>query len=153
MSGIRRRATPVFIAGLSLAASLILSGCSVTAPGNGVYGAAATPSANATDDAAQGPAELPATFPSDFPLIERDLVVSYDLGTGWAVWVKSDHPGADFEAASNLLTAAGYVNDQSVTNDTGSFGSFSKGALQVQLTAGDDAQYGNTVAYTIYRTE
>jgi hypothetical protein len=153
MSTLRSRGRLGAVAGIALAASLALSGCLGTSPpGDGVY-SAPTETAGSGDEPAPSSTELPAGFPEDFPLIEGDIIVAYDLGTGWAVWIQSDDPTVDFETASGLLVSGGYTNEVSTTDASGSYGSFAKTPLQVQLTAGDDAQYGTAVAYTIYRTE
>jgi hypothetical protein len=134
---------------IGVAACLALTGCS----GGGPYVNYGEPTKTPLAEPAPSSTELPANFPADFPLIDRNVVIAYDLGTGWVVWLKSTNPAHDFVVASNALEAAGYTKSMSTTDDTGSHGTFAKDAVQVQLSAGRDAQYGKTLAYTIYRTE
>ncbi|TAL43227.1 MAG: hypothetical protein EPN91_06875 [Salinibacterium sp.] len=134
---------------IGIGASLVLTGCS----GSGPYVNYGEPTKSPLAEPAPSSTELPSNFPANFPLIDRDVVIAYDLGTGWVVWLKSSNPAHDFTSATDALEAAGFTKSMSITDSSGSHATFAKGPLQVQLSAGKDAQYGESVAYTIYRTE
>jgi hypothetical protein len=137
----------------ALVLATILTGCSapVSAPTESTPATGGTSTSPGTDVGV--PNTLPDNFPADFPLIDGEIIVGLDLGTGWSVWIASDDPEADFETASNELVAAGYTSESSTTSDTGSFAVFSKDEYSVQLSAGTDPTYGDAVSYTIYRTQ
>lgn len=149
----------VGLAGLALAASILLAGCSTPAPSGGTDGSNGRPDqpAPTTPDLPSGTGvtegALPPGFPADFPLVDGDVLVGLDLGTGWSVWIESADPAAGFTEAVALLTADGYTELSALTNENGSFGVYSKGTQQVQLSAGDDPTYGDAISYTIFSTE
>jgi hypothetical protein len=154
---IGRRASA--FAGAGLVASLLLAGCSTPAPGGGTDGSngqpgqtqPTTPAPPGNTGVTEG--ALPPGFPADFPLIEGDVLIGLDLGTGWSVWIASADPASGYAEAVALLTADGYAELSAITNENGSFGVYSKGAQQVQLSADDDQTYGPSVSYTIFSTE
>jgi hypothetical protein len=164
-----RRHEPLSIAmlaTLALAGSLTLGGCFLlpAADSGSVSTDEASSSAEDSGDSAteeEGSTssgdslDLPDGFPDIVPLVDGPVVVSEDLGTGWAVWVEVEDATAQFEEAGTLLEDAGFTEEDSFGNaEAGYYASFSRDIYQVQLTAADDMadDSGPVVAYTIYRT-
>jgi hypothetical protein len=126
---------------------LLLAGCSAPA--------AAPTSEPDTSTSVPGDVDLsqlqgvPATFPSDVPIIDGDVPVGVDLGTGWSIVVQVDDYAKAYVEASGKLTDAGFETIQDGTSGDGSFGAFQNDKYQVQVTATDTADYGPAVAYVV----
>lgn len=103
---------------------------------------------------AGGELAIPATFPTDeVPLIEGDVAVAQDLGTGWVVYIHRDDFLGGYEEAKDLLTGAGFAGDTVEQNDTGAFGQFTTEKYTVNLQAGDfaDVGAGLSVGYMVVK--
>jgi hypothetical protein len=140
------------VSAAAIAVSLVLVGCATEEPTPEESSAAsATPiESGAATSTPAAPLAVPKTFPAAVPLLDGEIVVSNDLGTGWVVWIGSDDAANDFAAASELLTAAGFENTVTNSETDNYFASFTSEAYQVQLTAGDDPTYGVSIGYTVY---
>ena len=140
------------VAAVAIAVSLALAGCASEPPApESTSAGTATPieSSSATSTPSES-LDLPKDFPKDIPLLDGDVVVSNDLGTGWVVWLHSIDAASDFAAASEVLTAAGFENTVTTADGDAFFAAFTNDAYQIQLTAGDDPTYGVSVGYTVY---
>lgn len=144
--------------GVALAASLVLSGCSLlpTAPstggGSGGSGGSGgtTSTEPGTDPGLGGYKGLPSTFPkADVPIIAGDIPVGIDLGTGWTVIVKVSDIAAAFTEASDKLKATGFTAQAESSSADASFGDYVTDKYEVQVTATDTADYGPSVTYLV----
>ena len=161
MSGARMRRNTAAVAGVVLAASLMLSGCSMlpSAPGSaggtggsGQSGSQSTASSSSTPDGGvvQGYGGMPASFPvSDVPIVDGAIPFGIDLGTGWTVIVKVGDVTAAFADAGTRLKAAGYTAQVEQSTAAGSFGDYVNDKYQVQVTAQDAPDYGPSVTYVV----
>jgi len=140
------------VAAAALAMTLALAGCATEEPApKSTSAGTATPIETGRATSTPAPSlDLPKNFPSDIPLLDGDVVVSNDLGTGWVVWIHSIDAPSDFAAASEVLTTAGFENTVTTAEGDNYFATFTSAKYQIQLTAGDDPTYGVSVGYTIY---
>ncbi len=167
MTTTRDPALIVLVAGLGLASSLLLGGCSLlpniselakdkgssserSTTGDGEEDTGSdSDGSDASDDQSGDPDSsdpgsgdslaLPDGMPDDIPIIDGTIVTSEDLGTGWAVWVSVADATDGFHAAEDQLTDAGFTEDVSLGNATdGWYASFSGDDYGLQLTAKDD---------------
>jgi hypothetical protein len=145
-------------AGVALAASLVLTGCSIfpspPSAGGGSGGAGGSGGTTSTDPGTDTSLDqykgLPSTFPKgDIPLISGDIPVGIDLGTGWTVIVKVNDTAAAFTEATGKLKAAGFTAQAEQTSDAGSFGDYITNKYEVQVTAQDTSDYGPSVTYLV----
>jgi hypothetical protein len=155
------RGAAAAVAGVMLAASMILSGCSLLPSssggtggtgGSGQSGSESGGSSSSAPDngAVQGYEGMPATFPvADVPIIDGDIPFGIDLGTGWTVIVKVSDVTAAFAEAGAKLKAAGYTAQVEQGSDAGSFGDYINDKYQVQVTAQDTPDYGPSVTYLV----
>ena len=136
----------------ALAVTLALAGCATEEPApKSTSAGTATPIESGPATSTPAPSlDLPKNFPSDIPLLDGEVVVSNDLGTGWVVWIHSIDAASDFAAASEVLTTAGFENTVTTAEGDSYFATFTSAKYQIQLTAGDDPTYGMSVGYTIY---
>jgi len=145
-------ANGTIVGAAAIAVSLALVGCATEEPEpSNSRATTATPIESGTATSTPSPSlDLPEGFPADVPLLDGDVVVSTDLGTGWVVWIHSIDAASDFAAASEVLTAAGFENTVTTAEGDSFFASFTNDKYQIQLTAGDDPTYGVSVGYTVY---
>lgn len=145
-------------AGVALAASLVLSGCSIfpTAPSNGggsggSGGSGGTTSTDpGTDTGTDQYQGVPTTFPKgDIPLISGDVPFGVDLGTGWTVIVKVSDFTASFTQATDKLKAAGFTSQVESSSADGSFGDYVNDKYEVQVTGSKSDQYGPNLTYLV----
>jgi hypothetical protein len=153
MRRVRVRGVPVAFAGVALAASLVLTGCSIfptpASTGGGTGGSGGTTSTDPGTDTglSQG---LPSTFPkADVPIVSGDIPVGIDLGTGWTVIVKVSDFGASFTEASGKLKEAGFTSQTESNSADGSFGDFINDKYEVQVTATKAPDYGPSLTYLV----
>lgn len=154
------RGVAVGFAGVALAASLLLTGCSIfpTAPGagggtggsGGSGGSGGTTSTSpGTDTGLEGYKGIPANFPKDVPVVSGDVAVGIDLGTGWSLIVKVSDSKAGWTEAGDKLKAAGFTAQLENSSDNGSFGDYANDKYEVQITGQDMPQYGPSVTYVV----
>ena len=163
------------VAALGLASCLALGGCALLpaalggktgTPTDGsargqstedAGGPSGAPDESAGEDAGPGVSlVLPANLPGDIPIIDGTIVVSEDLGTGWAIWVAVADATDGYHEAEQQLAGAGFTEDATMGNAAdGWYSSFSRADYGVQLTAKDDSgdAAGPIVAYTIYANQ
>lgn len=149
------------LAGLAIAASAILTGCSIapsgTATGGGTGGSGesgqtdggTTTTDPGTDTSLDDYQGAPATFPTDVPIIDGDIAFGIDLGTGWTVVIPVDDLAAGYADASGKLTAAGFTAQVDSTSPEGSIGVFTNDTYQINVTASATADYGDAVTYVV----
>jgi len=146
------------VAGVALAASLALTGCSIfpTAPtaGGGTGGTGGsggtTSTKPGTDVGLQQYQGLPTTFPKgDIPLVAGDIPVGIDLGTGWTVIVKVSDFTAAFTEATDKLKAAGFTSQVESSSADGSFGDYTNDKYEVQVTGAKSDDYGPSLTYLV----
>jgi hypothetical protein len=152
------------LAGLGLAVSLTLVGCSgspLSGGGTGGDGQSGSGSDSQTDEGGSSPGDIdlgdlqgvPETFPDDVPIVDGDVPIGVDLGTGWSVVVQVDDYAASYAEGSTLLTGAGFTALQESSDDSTAFGVFDSPDYQVQLTATDSADYGPSLTYVVVSKE
>lgn len=168
------------VAGLGLVSSMLLGGCAFlpgaavqnrvsptdSSPGDPSSSAQGTgdggDSADAPEESGDGDAgsddslARPANLPDDLPIIDGTVVVSEDLGTGWAIWIAVPDATDGYHEAEQQLAGAGFTEDATMGNAAdGWYSSFSRADYGVQLTAKDDSgdAAGPIVAYTIYANQ
>jgi hypothetical protein len=157
------------ILALGFVVVLLLSGCSPfgagTATGGGTGGTGQSGGSDPQDESTaqddpttESPGDvdlgelggLPETFPSDeIPIINGDVALGVDLGTGWSLLIRVDDTEAAFADASAKLTAAGFETVAEQSAPEGSFGVFENDKYQVQLTATDTPDGGPSVNYVV----
>jgi len=153
------RGIPVALAGLAVAASLMLSGCFAlpSLPGGGSDGSGVSggstgsQSDSAPDDVPEQFQGMPVTFPSNIPLIAGEVVFGIDVGTGWSVLVSVDDLEGDFVDATDRLKGAGYEVLLETIAPEGSFGAFENETYQIQVSSQDTPDYGLVVNYLVVR--
>lgn len=141
---------------VALVAALLVSGCAAGAPQPATTPAPTSTNGNSDatpEDSTGGVTDsVPTDFPiDDVPLIDGTIAFATTLDTGWSIWIASEDTAAGFTAAKALLDSAGYSNEGESTTRQGSFVSYHGTTYDVQVTAGEDPDYGSVVAYTVYR--
>ena len=139
------------IAGMGVVACLTLVGCAnpTSADSSGTAAADGTTSDSPGDVDLDGFHGVPASFPSDVPIVDGDVPMGIDLGTGWSVVVSVDDIAKSYAEASGKLSAAGFEVLQDGTTADGSFGVFENDKYQVQVTASNTIDYGPAVSYVV----
>jgi len=158
-----RHGVSLGLAGVAVAASLLLSGCFAlpSLPGGGTDGSGSSGGSDGSqtdsgsdsgpDDVPEQFQGMPATFPSDIPLIPGEVAFGIDVGTGWSVLISVDDLEADFVDAADRLKGAGYTALLENVAATGSFGAFENDLYQVQVSSQDTPDYGLVVNYLVVR--
>lgn len=154
-----RRGITLGLAGLAVAASLMLSGCFAlpSLPGGGSDGSGVSGGSDGSqsdsgpDDVPEQFQGMPITFPSDIPLIPGEVVFGIDVGTGWSVLVSVDDLEGDFVDATDRLKGAGYEVLLETVAPEGSFGAFENESYQIQVSSQDTPDYGLVVNYLVVR--
>lgn len=144
------------VAGLSLAASLLLSGCSGGffgggsgqggggTSGDGQSGTSGdgpvaedpvTPDDGGTDGGVTETGGVPADFPVDIPLIDEPVSVGVSMGTGWTVIFTVDDAEASYTEQSTLLLGAGFTSMGDARSPDGSAGAYDGPNYTVQMTS------------------
>jgi hypothetical protein len=163
----RRRGVLAVAVTLGLAASLLLGGCVSFFPGgsgggggtggNGGSGQSGQNGGTTDDTNSPGDVDLeqfegvPDTFPTaEIPIIDGDVDLGVDLGTGWTLMMRVDDVQAAYDDASAKLKAAGFeALAEQVGGEAGSFGAFENDKYQVQVTATDTPDGGPSVNYVV----
>ncbi|MEP6482730.1 MAG: hypothetical protein ABJA94_12070 [Rhodoglobus sp.] len=160
MRAVRMRGVTTGFVGVALAASLVLTGCSIiptgarTGGGTGGSGSSGgsggttstDPGTDTNLDAYQG---IPASFPKDVPVISGDVPVGLDLGTGWTIVVKVSDSTAAWTDAGNKLKAAGFTAQTESSSADASFGDYINDKYEVQITGQKAPNYGPSVSYVV----
>ncbi|MBX3098369.1 MAG: hypothetical protein KF761_02210 [Salinibacterium sp.] len=138
---------------IGIVTSFMLAGCATPSgggsDGSGTAGGGGTSNDSPNDvnlDALHG---VPSTFPPEVPLVDGDVPLGLDLGTGWSVVVKVDDYAKSYIEASGKLSAAGFALLQESTSGDGSFGVFEDDTFQIQVTASKTNDYGPAVSYVV----
>jgi hypothetical protein len=154
------------IAGITLAATVSLSGCAFLPQLPGVPGiqggsgsssddsttGSTTDTPNGSDDIVGLPTTVPATFPAEVPLPALDVAYSLDLGTGWAIGFSTDDPTGQWTTLDAQMVASGWEVLMSSSSETQAFGAYENGTYQVQISAATAADSGydtGIVAYNV----
>jgi hypothetical protein len=137
------------LVGLGLAASLVLVGCSApTLSGGtgGTGGSGGTAGGTTTETFTSDTESVPETFPAAVPLIEGDVVLGLDMGTGWTVILGvSDTAAARTDADARLL-AAGFAYVSGTAD--GAISLYASSQYQVQFIV-DLGVDGATATYVV----
>lgn len=148
---------------LAIAVATLLAGCFFGGPsttGGGGTGGGGQSGGTTADETTSPPGDvdledfvgLPSGFPaSEIPLVEGDIPIGVDLGTGWSVVVKVADFSAAFAEASDKLKSAGFeAQAENITAD-GSIGVYINDKYQVNLTAGENPDYGPSLNYVVVK--
>ncbi|CAN5282714.1 hypothetical protein BH11ACT4_BH11ACT4_20440 [soil metagenome] len=160
MRAVRMRGVAAGFAGVVLAASLLLTGCSAPASGGGTGGSGQSGSDSGSSSNGSGTSTnpggdttigqgIPATFPQEVPLISGDAPVGLDLGTGWTVVVKTTDFGKAFADATGKLKAAGFTAQVESSSADGAFGAYASDKYEVQVTGANTPDYGPCISYVV----
>ena len=160
---------PLALGATGVAILLLLSGCffgggaSTGSGGTGGDGQSGSGGDNGTNDGGTsttppGDVELgdfeglPSTFPtSEVPLVDGDIPIGIDVGTGWSVIVKVADFNTAFAEASDKLTGAGFDSQAENVTAQGSIGVFTNGKYQVNITASENPDYGPSLNYVVVK--
>ncbi|MGX5681534.1 hypothetical protein [Schumannella luteola] len=93
--------------------------------------------------------QLPASFPADVPIVEGDVVLAVDMGSGWTVILAVGDTQSAFADASGRLTGAGFTAVVEQSGASGSIGSYTGGEYDVQVTTSDAGADGPTITYVV----
>lgn len=163
MSDIRKVSS--VLAGLALVGALVLTGCSSPSTGGGTTGggtsgggqsgSGGTDTSTGSPDTTgglEGYQGLPDTFPSaDVPIVDGDVPVGIDLGTGWTVIVKVADIASGYDDAKQKLVAKGFTVETDNVTDQGSVGVFTTDKYQVNVAVTESKAYGPSVNYVVVR--
>lgn len=145
------------MAGIALAASVLLGGCSGGffgddagqggggTSGNGQSGTSgdgpvaedpSTDDPTTPDDSPIAESEsIPADFPAEIPLIDADVTFGLSLGDSWTVIFTVDDGEAAYTEQSAKLLAAGFVSNGDARSAEGSAGSYESDDYRLQMTS------------------
>ena len=137
---------------------LVLTGCSSPSVGGGTSGDGQSGSGSSPSDGTdssdttgglEGYQGLPSTFPTDVPIVDGDVPVGLDLGTGWSIIVKVDDIDSAYQDAKQKLIAKGFTAEVDNTTADGSVGVFLNDKYQINVTASQSKDYGPNVNYVV----
>ena len=146
-----------FVAGIAIAASVLLGGCSGGffgddagqggggTSGNGQSGTSGdgpvaedpiAPDGGGTDGGAVEETDsIPADFPADIPLIDASVSVGLSMGSGWTIIFDVDDAEASYTEQSGLLLGAGFTSQGDARSSEGSAGAYDSPNYTLQMTS------------------
>lgn len=145
------------VAGIALAASILLGGCSGGffgddagqggggTSGNGQSGTSGdgpvaedptTPDEGGTEGSPVEETDaVPADFPADIPLIDEGVTLGLSLGSSWTIVFAVDDPEASYTEQSTLLLGAGFTSLGDARSPEGSAGAYDSPKYMLQMTS------------------